>query len=71
MMRAISYATVLILSVLANEACSQTDSVVSSPHGLEPGARTFSTTRLGRILTAMSDALTCLSVALNLKGTSS
>ena len=36
-MRAINYATLLLVSVLLSEACSQTDSAISSPHGLEPG----------------------------------
>ncbi len=36
-MRVIPYTTILILSVILIEACSQTDSAISSPHGLEPG----------------------------------
>ena len=36
-MRVIPYATILILSVILIDACSQTDSAISSPHGLEPG----------------------------------
>ena len=35
-MRAILYATLLLVSLLLTEARSQTNSAVSSPHGLEP-----------------------------------
>ncbi len=37
MLRIMLYATLLLVSVLLNEACSQTDSAIPSPHGLEPG----------------------------------
>ena len=36
-MRAILYATLLLVSLLLTEACSQNNSAVSIPHGLEPG----------------------------------
>ena len=39
-MRVIPYATILILSVILIDACSQTDSAISSPHGLAARGRT-------------------------------